>query len=359
MEDVFGIQDEITSAIVDTLEVKLLGREKDKLARRQTVNLESYNLYLKGRHFWNQQSSAGIHRAIEYFEKALEKEPDCALALTGLADSYAHLPFADPLPPKDVYPKAREFALRALKVDNAMAEALVPLAYVETVHDWAWESAEKKYRKAIELSPGYAPAHHRYAYFLLYQCRMEESLAQIRTALDRDPLSIFINLTAAEVFFYAGDDDRAEEALERLFELDPNNIAGRVQLGMQYFRKSMYERALNVLEELRNIPKDSTRDFAEAIKGCFYGLTGNKEETQNILDNMLRRREKAYVSGSLLAFLHFVLGQNDEGFEWLEKAYEDRDVSLCYLKTIRLSDLLNLHSDPRYFAMLKKIGLDK
>jgi len=359
MDDVFAIQDEITLAIVSKLKPRLLREEKDRLAKRQTVDMEAYNLYLKGRYFWNRQGVEGINKAIEYFERALENTPDYALAFTGLADSYGHLPFWIPIPPKEVFPKAREWALKALEIDSEMAEAISSLAYVETVFDWDWENAERKHRRAIELSPGYAPAHHRYAYFLMYFDRLEEAIDEISTALELDPLSLFINLTAAEVFTYARRFDQAEEALHRMSEIDPTSYSVHMQSALLCLTKWMPEEAMEHIQKAEESLVGSSTTFGGAAIGCCYAAAGRTGRARNILDDLLIRAEKSYFSRTGLAFLHFMLGEIDKGFEWLEKAYEDRDPMLCYLRITPLVDFAGLHSDARYIALLKKIGLDK
>jgi len=359
MDDVFAIQDEITLAIVSKLKPTLLREERARLAKRQTVDMEAYNLYLKGRYFWNRQGFEDNNKAIEYFEKAIEKTPDYALAFTGLADSYGHLPFWSPIPPKEVFPKAREWALKALEIDSEMAEAISSLAYVETVFDWDWENAERKHRRAIELSPGYAPAHHRYAYFLMYFARMEEAIDEINTALELDPLSLFIYMTAAEILRYAGRYDQAEEAIHRMFEIDPANSTFPLQTALLYFSKGMHEEAMEHVQKYEDFLMGSSTTMSEAVIGCCYAVAGDKRKAQNILDDLLRRAEESYFSRTGLAALHFMLGEFDKGFDWLEKAYDDRDPILCYLRIEPLFGLADLRSDPRYMAMLKKIGLDK
>jgi serine/threonine protein kinase/Tfp pilus assembly protein PilF len=359
MDDVFAIQDEITLAIVSNLKPTLLREEKARLAKRQTVDMEAYNLYLKGRYFWNLQRPEDANRAIEYFERAIEKTPNYALAFAGLADSYGHLPFWIPIPPKEVFPKAREWALKALEIDSEMAEAIASLAYIEAVFDWDWENAEKKFRRAIELSPGYAPAHHRYAYFLMYFARLEEAIDEINIALDLDPLSFFINMTAVEIFRLSGRYDQAEEAIHRMSEIEPASASVPLQTALLYFSKWMSEEGMEHVQRFEDSVKDLSTTLDDAMIGCLYAASGEQGRARTILDDLLERAKESYFSRTGLAALHFMLGEIDKGFEWLEKAYDDRDPFLCYLRIEPLFGLAGLHSDPRYIAMLKKIGLDK
>jgi TolB-like protein len=203
VEDIFVIQDDITMAILNILTVELMGDEKAKLSRSDTRDLEAHNLYLKGRNSWNKMTEDGLRQAIEYYKQAIEIDPDYALAYAGLADAYIFLAIHAPVAPKQVYTKAKEAALKALEIDDAVAEAHTSLATIRTIFEWDWEEAEKEYRKAIELNPSYATAHHFYGLYLMWLARFDEAITEIERAHELDPLSIVINRDMGQVYLFA------------------------------------------------------------------------------------------------------------------------------------------------------------
>jgi serine/threonine-protein kinase len=361
MEDVFAIQDEISLAIVDKLKVKLLGDEKEKLVKRHTDNQEAYNLYLKGRYFWNRRTEEDLEKSIECFKQAIEKDPDYALAYTGLADSYIALPtysFSF-FPPKEAFPKAKGAALRALEIDDTLGEAYASLALIKLDYDWDWAGAEKQFKQAIELNPGYATAHHWYAIYLLYMARFDEAIREIKTAQELDPLSLVINRVVGRVFYFARQYDQAIDALLKTIEMEPNCSWVHFHLGIVYLQKSMYEEALAEFHKEKGFPRGG--EVGDIIILSYLGLVhakmGKRGEAQEALDELLKKSKKACVSPCVLALIHFALGKNDQGFEWLEKAYDDHDLSLHGIKVEPAFD--SVRSDPRFKALLKKMGLEK
>ena len=356
MGDVFAIQDEITSAIVDKLKPKLLGQEKARLAKRRTVDLQVYNLYLKGRYFVSKGTETGTKKAIEYFELAIERDPDYALAYAGLAASCSFLPLCSSVPPKEAFPKAREMALRALQIDETLPEAHASLGLVKTWYDWDWVGGEREYKRAIELNPGYAEVHHWYSVSLLFEARFDEAIKEIEQALELDPVSIFMNRDLGMICCFAGQFDRAINASKRTIEMDPSVIYAHLVLGMGYLTKSMYEEALIEFQKEREVSRGA-HAWGEAWAALTYMQMGEPDEAQKVLDNLLERSKTEYVSPFILACFHFVLGRNDEGFKLLNKAYDEQDLWLCWLKIEPPLD--SIRSDPRYTALLKKMNLDK
>jgi TolB-like protein/Tfp pilus assembly protein PilF/pimeloyl-ACP methyl ester carboxylesterase/predicted Ser/Thr protein kinase len=357
MDDVFAIQDEITLAIVDKLKPKLLREEKAKLARRQTVDLEAYNLYLKGRWFYGKQTGHGLKKAIECFGQAIEKAPDYAQAYAGIADSYVMLPFLHSFAPREAYPKAREAALKAMEIDDTAAEAQVSLALILHVYEYDWDGAEKEFKRAIELNPGYAMAHDRYALFLLRVARFDEGIAEMKRALELDPLSLQIHRDAGFLFCFARKPDQAMDIARRLLELDPNYSGAHGLLGYAHFLNSMYEEAIEELRKEKEVP-GGMAPRVDAALGAIDALTGKTDEAEQVLENLIKRSKKEYIPPSFIAGLSFVVEGTDQGFDWLDKAYEEHDNWLCHLKVDPLFELLDLRSDPRYIALLKKINLE-
>jgi serine/threonine-protein kinase len=356
MGDVFAVQDEITLAIVDKLKPKLLGQEKTRLAKRQTVDLEVYNLYLKGLFFWNKRGELNLKKAIDYFEQAIEKDADYALAYAGLASSYSLLPLYSSLPLKEYVQKGKEAALTALQIDETLPEAHASLGFIKTWHDWDWEEGEREFKRAIELNPGYASAYQWYSENLMFRGRFNEAFKKMEKALELDPVSVVINKDLGTLCFYAGRFDRAIEMSKKTIEMDPSIMYAHLHIGAAYVGKSMYEEALIEFQKEREISK-GLHAWSEAWAALTYMQMGEPDEAQKVLDNLLEDSEQRNISPFILACLHFVLGNNDEGFKLSDKAFKEHDPWLCWLKVSPLLDCIR--SDPRYTALLKKMNLEK
>jgi serine/threonine protein kinase/tetratricopeptide (TPR) repeat protein len=356
MEDVFAIQDEITLAIVDNLKPMLLGQEKEKLIRRQPVDLKAYDYYLKGRWFWNKRTGDALKEAIEYFEKALEKDPEYARAYAGLADSYFALPAHTTYPPKEALLKAKKAAIKALEIDDTLSEAHTSMATALGIIDRDWGKAEKEYRRAIELNPGYATAHHWYGVVLMFRGRLDEAIAELLRAIKLDPLALMISIGLAQAFTYSRQYDKAIEVSMKTIEMAPDYIWAHFDLGDVYLQKSMYEEALAEFYKEREIP-GSKALYMDAHIGLTLARMGKRADALKVLEGLLEQSKGVYVSPFALAKLYFALGEIDKGFECLEKAYNELDFHLGYLKVDLNFDCVR--SDPRYVAMLKKMGLDK
>jgi len=354
-EDIFAIQDEISLAMVEELKGKLLRKEKAAIVKRHTEDLEAYNLYLKGRHFWNKRTEGSLRKSIEYFKQAIRKDPGYALAHAGLADSYFTLRDYASVSPKEVYPKAREAVQKALEIDGTLAEAHTSLAQLR-FREWDWEGAEKESKRAIQLNPGYATAHHWYALQLMYMARFDEAIAEMKKAQESDPLSLVISRNAALVFYFGRDYDRALEELKKTLEMDPSFSLTRAWLAHVYLQKGLYKEALREFQK-ENVPPEGLDPSLEVGKGITYVKMGKRSKARKVLDGLLERAKEAYVPPILLADLHFALGENDQGFKWLNKGYEERDSTLLEIKVDPGFD--SVRSDPRFKALLKKVGLEK
>ncbi len=356
LDDVFAIQDEITLAIVDNLKPRLLQGEKDRLVRRQPVDLEAYNLYLEGNYFASKVWPGAIAKAIDCFEQAIEKAPDYALPYAALAGAYLGNYFYNPLPPKEVFPIAKESVLKALRIDDTVAEAHVYFANILSNYDWKWEQAEKEYKKALELNPADALVHQWYSRHLMVVGRTEESIDQILHACSLDPLSIIVNLWRGSVALIVDDNDTAIELGEKMIQLDPNTVYARSVIGWAYLQKSMHEEAVTAFEKEKEIWSD-VNPILDTWIGAGYGMMGRKEKTKRILDSFHELESKMYIPPSCFASLYFAVGNNDEGFRWLDKAYEERDNLLALLKLFGVFD--PVRSDPRYKTLITKMNLDK
>jgi serine/threonine protein kinase/tetratricopeptide (TPR) repeat protein len=353
--DVFAIQDEITLAIVDTLKPTLLGEQKARLIKRKPVNLEAYNLYLRGLFFWHKRGETYLKKAIQCFEQAIEKELYYALAYAGLASSYSLLPIYSSLPPKEYVQKGKEAALTALQIDETLPEARASLGFINLWYDWDWASAESQFKQAIELNPGYASAYHWFSYSLLFRGRFNEAVKKIEKALELDPLSSVINKDHGTVYYYAGQLDRTIESSKRSLEMDPSMLYAHYHIGLVYFKQSMYEEALVEFKKEAELAR--APGLAEPMIALTYVQIGKKDEAENVLEYVVKQSKQKYVSPFILACLHIVLGKNDEGFKLLDKAYDGQDPWLSVVKT--LPGLYDVRSDSRYIALLKKMNLDK
>jgi serine/threonine-protein kinase len=355
LDDVFAIQDEITFAIVDKLKVNLLGKERGSLAKRYTENQEAYNLYLKGRYFWNKRTEEDLKKALESFEKAVELDPNFSMAYVGMADTYVVLPTYSDIPEKEAYPKAEAAALKALELDNNLAEAYAPLAGVKADYDWDWKGAVKEFKRAIELNPRYSIAHLWLSETFMEMGRHEEAIEEIKRALELDPLSLVANRAVGGTYFHARQYDKAMEALKKMIELDPTFSGTHSTLGRVYLQKEMYDEALAEFQnelDLRNGRDPST----ESMIGIAYMKMGKRDKAQKVTEDLLGRAREEHVSPYILGRFFIAIGENDRGFEYLEKAYQERD---NWLRRIKIDPFFDsVRSDPRHKALLKKVGLE-
>jgi len=355
-EDIFAIQDEISLAVVDKLKVELLGEEKAKLVKRYTQDIEAYNLYLKGRFFWNKRTEEGYQKSLEYFQQAIERDPSYALAHAGIADCYDLLGWYDYLPPEEAFPKAKAAAEKALEIDDTLAEANASLGWISANYDWDWLTAESKYKRAIQLNPSYATVHQWYAEYLSYMGRHDESIAEAKRAQELDPLSIIINNDLGQVLYYARRYDQAIEQLQRTLELDPDFVVAHFFLAFLYAQKSTYDKAITEVQKAMALTAgDDSLILAQLA--TIYSYSGRRDEAKKVLDELHKLSKQRYVSPFYMSLIYMGLGQKDQAFEWLEKAYEERD---HWLETLKVHPWLDsLRSDPRFTALLKKMGLEK
>jgi serine/threonine protein kinase len=348
MSDLLAIQREIAGEIVEKLEVKVSADGKG-FAKRYTESNEGYQLYLKGRFYWNRRTAEALKKSIEYFNQAIEKDPGFALAYAGLADTYV-VP-ATRLPPREAMPKAKAAALRALELDESLAEAHASLARVLASYDWDWTSAEKEFRRAIELNPQYAVAHQWYGGFLGVMGRTNDSIQERKRAHELDPLSLTINFELGLAFYYARDYDKAIEQFQKTLELDQNFPPANVFLPAAYEQKGMYDEA--VAQFKKAIPGGS--EWTHSGLGHVYAVSGRKSEARKILDELKQVAKQQYVPAPGIALIYAGLGEKDQAFDWLEKGYEEHSFQMQHLNIEPRWD--SLRSDPRFQDLVRRIGL--
>jgi serine/threonine-protein kinase len=357
MEDIFAIQDEISLAIVDKLKVRLLGGEKENLVKRYTDNIEAYNLYLKGRYFWSKRTEQGLKKGIEYFKRATKKDAHYALAYAGLADSYSLLCSYHILSPEESIPRAETAAKRAMEIDDSLAEAYEALAHVRILYDWNWSESEQEFKRAIQVNPGFATAHQRYSLLLTVTGQLDEAIVQIKQAQELDPLSLIINTDVALIFYIARQYDRAIEQSRNVIEMDLNFGVAHFVLGLAYEQKKSYKDAIEELQQ--GISASGGITVMTGALGHTYAVSGNRDKALTVLNELKELSKRRYVSPYSIAIVYIGLGEKDQAFEWLQKAYEDRSVWLIHLHLKVDPRLDSLRRDARFKALLKKMGLEK
>jgi serine/threonine protein kinase/Flp pilus assembly protein TadD len=354
MEDIFAIQDEISLTVADKLAVKLLGEEKAKLIKRHTEDFDAYNLYLKGRYFWNKRTEEGLKKGNDYFFQALEKDSNYALAYSGLADSFIALGSYDYLSPQETFPKAREAALSALKIDDSLPEAHASLAWITISYGWDLKKAEIEFKRALELNPNYATAYQWHAIQLMFMGKFDEAIRNIKRAQELDPLSLVINADLGQIFYLAHEYDKAIGQLQKTLEIDADFWKSHFHLGQVFMQKGMYEEAISELNKALEL---SYSDWVFASLGCAYGVSGKRDAALRVLEELNGESQKRYVSIYFKALIYASLGKRDDVFASLEKAYENHEYRLIWLKVEPTLD--SFRPDSRFTALLKKVGFDK
>ncbi|MCX6830211.1 MAG: protein kinase [candidate division Zixibacteria bacterium] len=355
MKDVFAIQDEISLAIVERLKINLLGNERGNMVRIRAHNVEAYNLYLQGRYYWNRRMPKEIRKAIAFFEQAIAKDPDFALAYSGLADCYSMLNQAWDLSPVEAFSKAKALALKALEKDELLAEAHASLAFIARNYDWDWPKAEREFRQAIELNPGYATAHHWYAMQLRSMKRTKEAMEEIRKAQTLDPLSVIIRVAYALILDERGELAAAEEQCQEILNMDPTSPLGHfARIGI-YTRRGMHDEATREYLEFAAVWKGYDSNDLAALRKI-YRESGYHACWQKHVELLKQYAGQRYIPAVAIAAAYARLGESDQAFEWLERAYQERCPRMVDLGTD--SDFGDLISDQRFAAMLKKMGLD-
>jgi serine/threonine-protein kinase len=352
MEDVFAIQDEITEKIMDKLRVALDVGEK-RPEEQRPVNIEAYDLYLKGRYCLNKFE---MDKALIYYQRAIEKDPDYALAYASIAEVYTILSTGfDILPAKDAMPKAREAAQKALELDPNLAEAYVSLGLVALSYDWDRKATKKHFEKALELNPNSASAYQWYEFYWTYMMGdLETATVQLERALELDPLNFLIRIRLGFMDIFKGDQESAIKKFEALYDFEPNYLALYLSLATAHALKGDYDKALAYGKKMLEAGPRAVA--AVGNMGWFYAMSGKKELAYEYIAELEERSKKGYVSSFWTAVIYIALGEIDQSFVWLEKAYEERDSNMIYFTVAPVFD--SVRSDPRYKELLLKMGHD-
>jgi TolB-like protein/DNA-binding winged helix-turn-helix (wHTH) protein/Tfp pilus assembly protein PilF len=352
--DVLTLQSHVASAIVNEIRVKLTPEDQVRLTTVRPVSTQSYENYLKGRYYWNKRSQEGLTKAIDYFQLAIEQDPNYALAYAGLADCYSIIGSAivGTVPTAEVAPKARAAALKSLELDNALAEAQTSLATVRFNYDWDWNAAASGFRRAVELNPSYATAYQRNSLYLMSMGRTSESIAEMNRAHDLDPLSISMNFSLGWRLYMAREYDQAIEQLRNTIDMDPDFVLPHLVLGQAYEQKKAYDQAITELRRAADLSQSSPPSVAALART--YALSGRTTEARKLLDQLMEQSKKRYVSPFYVAIVYAGLGENDQALDWIEKAYKDRSNAIVFAKVDPQLD--TLRSTPRFQSLLHRLA---
>ncbi len=352
-ENVFLLQDDLSREISEKLRLRLTGDEKRRLTKRYTEDAEAYRLYLKGRYHWNKRNPEGLQKAVDYFQQALNRDPVYPLAYAGLADTYAYLSFFHVVPPRQAMPKAKAAAVKALEIDDHLAEAHVSLGYVSFTYDGDWSAAGKHFEQALALNPIYSGAHTFYAFYLNSLGRSEEALAVAKRALDLDPASPAVSHSLAVQLYLARRFDQAIEQAHNTLEMDANFAISYQLLGEVHVSKGLYREGLLALEKFSALSRTSA--ISRALVGYSHARLGERSAALRIIEELTSASKHSFIPAFLYALVYAGLEDKDQAFGWLEKAYEERFNRLAYLKQDALWD--PLRSDPRFIDMLRRLGI--
>lgn len=356
LEDVFAIQDEISGAIVHKLKVKLLEGEREAVFKRYTENLEGYNLYLKGIYFLRMYTAEGFRKAAEFFQTALEKDPDYALAYAGLAEVFYAITFWGNVPPREAYPKAKEFAQKALERDDAVGEAHAALGLVYTFYEWNWQEAERELKRALELNPNSSITHLSYSWYLTLTRRHEEAVAEAKIAQALDPLSALINAHVGFALFWSRKFDESIKELEASLSITPNFFLSHYYLGLSLRAQSRFEEAMKEIEKA--VRSSGQAPFPTMILASFYFEFGEKEKGERLFKALKERSKHEYLPPMGLYAIYLMRDELNEAFESFKKAFEARDSFLPWFLDFPI-EKYGVRDEPKFKALVKKVGVVK
>jgi serine/threonine-protein kinase len=353
LDDVFAIQDEIARTIVDTLRATWFADIGTAPVRHYTDNVRAYGLYLKGRYEWNRRNQEGVAAGIKYFEQAIAADPTYALAYSGLADSYALFVDYRSVPVDEGFAHAKKYALRALELDDSLAEAHASLAWCRFIYDWDWIEAGRQFRRSIELNPRYASAHQWYAFLLSALGATGESLVEAHTAVELDGGSVSARRSLGWAYYYARRYDQTRFHLERAIAMNPNAEENLRVLGTALAAEGKLADAERVLREACTMPGAGT--YTHASLGYALAIAGQRDEATSILESLEAHAKVGYVSPVAFATIHIGLGNLDRALDWAERALDDRRGWVAYLRVNPLMDPLRSH--PRFDALVQRLNL--
>ena len=372
LSNVLLLQSDVARDIAKQIDLQLTPQQQQRLAKDvHQVDPQAYQAYLLGRYYWNKRTAVGLAKATQYFQQSIQKDPNYALPYSGQADYYAYLTVLggpEIMPPRLAMEQARAAADKALKLDDSLAEAHASMGNILHNYDWNWSGAEREFKRAIELNPNYAMAHHLYAHLLMETGRTEESLAEAGRALELDPYSPFINNGLARQYYLSRQYDKAIAQCQVGLQIDPGYLPARIQLALAYEQTGKLTEAVSELEQAAGLiagngPSQNTSSPAidppvlHALLGHAYAITGRRTDAVNELNKLQAAAHSRYIPPSYIGIVWMGLGDKDKAFDWLEKGFQGRSEHMLYLGLEPLVD--PLRSDPRFDSLLKRVGLKR
>ncbi len=352
LKDVLALQDEVARAIANEIKITLTPQEQMSLAAVRPVNPGAYEAYLKGRYYWNKRTAEGIKKASDYFQQAINQQPNYGIAYSGLADCNSGLAWHGFASPAEALPRAKAAALKAIEIDPTSGEAHASLALVLS-HQRNWAAAENEFKRALQLSPRYANAHHWYGDYLSVVGRHEEALVEAKRAFELDPLSPMINTWLGLRFYHARQYDEAIEQGRKILEFDPSFAPAHLLLGQAYVQKGLHAQAISELQSATSLSGDSPIYMAQV--GVAYAAAGKNAEALSVIDQLQKVARQSYVSSYGLAQIYAALGDKQHAMKWLQSAYDERAVWMQYLKVDPVLD--SVRSQPRFQNLVRQMGL--
>jgi TolB-like protein/DNA-binding winged helix-turn-helix (wHTH) protein/Tfp pilus assembly protein PilF len=358
LKNILLLQSDVARDIAKQIDLELTPQAQQHLARlARPVNPDAYQAYLLGRYFWNKRTPDGLQKSGEYFQQAIQKDPNYALAYSGLSDYFAFLTLIggpEILPPRLVMTKAKDAAAKGVQLDDSLAETHASMGHILHNYDWDFAGAEREFKRAIELNPNYANAHHWYSHSLMQLGRTEESLQEARRAEELDPLSPFVNNGLARQYYLARQYDNAIAQCRVGLQIDPGYLPARIQLALAYEQKGMVADAIGELEKASSMA--TSLPLVHALLAHAYATAGRKADAQRELSVLTTAAaHNQYVPPSYLAVVAIAMGDRDKAFSYLNQSYEDRSEHMLYLAVEPLVD--PLRKDARFEVLLKKVGL--
>ena len=349
--DIFTVEDSISQRVAERLALRLSSDERKALAKHDSKDTEAHLLGLNGRYLLEKRTPEATKKAIVFFEKAIEKDPNYALAYADIGQSYFTLSITGNMPPLEAFPRVKEAATKSLLIDPLLVEGHHILGVARFFHDWDWSGAEQDFKRAIEINPNYALTHEMYGHLLSNLGRHEEALAESSRSLELNPLSLISNALRGQMLFFAGRYDDAVAHLQNAIDVEPNFWISHLALGKVYERKKMYPQAIAEFQralELSGAPEP------KSLLGYTYAVSGKPAAARRLLDDLKQMSARQYVAPKHIALVYAGLRKEDEMFKWLEKAYEDRDISLAFITVEPRWD--EYRAEPRFADLLRRVG---
>jgi DNA-binding winged helix-turn-helix (wHTH) protein/tetratricopeptide (TPR) repeat protein len=350
---VFALGDVVAEQIAESTSIRHSVRTEMRSTRQNTRDPKAYRLYLEGRHFWNKRTVEGLRRSIDSFEQAIAKDPQYALAFVGLADSYVLLPSFGIESALKAWPVAKAAAMKALQLDNTLAEAHASLGMVNFYYEWDWLNAEKEFQRAVALNPNYIVAHNWYGLTLAATGRLAEALGEVWCAEAIDPLSLSVNIEVGKIFYWSRKYDMAVAAYRKVIDLNREYARAHSRLGMVHAAREAFDDAIDEFKEAERL--SGPDPYLKGLLGYAYACLGNTSEARKMLQELEQRSRCSYVPAFSMVLPSIGLHEDERVFEWLDKSYEDRSTNLIYVKIDPLFDTIRSH--PRFVALLHRMGL--